>query len=77
MFPSGEAVEWSSVLNVGDQYEVRNVQDYLGSPVLSGTYNGDPISLSVTGLTAGRPFGMTNTQNTGKEFNVFVVIGKK
>jgi hypothetical protein len=30
------------ILQVGDSFEIRNVQDYYGEPVLSGTYEGGP-----------------------------------
>ena len=72
------SVDVSSVLSVGDAYEVRNAQDYFAAPVLSGTYTGSPLSLPMTNLTVAIPPGWTNTNavpTTGKQFNVFVLLG--
>ena len=68
----------SSVLSLGDNYEVRNAQDYFAPPVLSGTYNGSPLVLPMTNLTVVVPTGVTDTNSvptTGKQFNVFVLLG--
>jgi hypothetical protein len=63
------------VLSVGDSYEVRNVQDFLAAPVLSGTYNGGSINLPMRGLSVAAPVGLGFTPtHTGPEFNVFVLI---
>ncbi len=51
----------SALLNTGERFEVRNAQDYFGAPVLSGIYNGAPLSLLMTGTP------------TGPEFNAFVL----
>ncbi|HUJ10079.1 MAG TPA: hypothetical protein VL171_08640 [Verrucomicrobiae bacterium] len=72
------SVDVSSVLSPGDTYEVRNAQDYFASPVLTGTYNGSPLSLPTTNLTVAIPNGWTDTNSvptTGKQFNVFVLLG--
>ncbi|HUI06163.1 MAG TPA: LamG-like jellyroll fold domain-containing protein [Verrucomicrobiae bacterium] len=72
------AVDVSSVLSSGDVYEVRNAQDYFAPPVLTGMYTGASLSLPMTNLTVAIPNGWTNTAavpTTGKQFNVFVLIG--
>jgi len=70
-------VDVSSVLNVGDPYEVRNAQDYFAPPVLAGTYTGGPLVLPMTDLTVAVPTGWSSsaTPTTGRQFNVFVLIG--
>ena len=70
-------VDVSSVLSVGDPYEVRNAQDYFAPPVLTGTYTGNPLSLPMTNLTVAVPTGWspTTVPTTGRQFNVFVLIG--
>ena len=67
-------VDLSAVLNQGDAFEVRNVQDYLGAPVTVGTFDGAPIRLPMTGLKVAAPVGHDFTPAAvGPEFNVFVV----
>jgi len=68
------AVDVSSILSIGDSYEVRNVQDYFNTPVLSGTYNGGTISIPMTALTVAKPIGMsTAPPNTAPAFAAFVI----
>lgn len=67
-------VDVSSVLEVGSQYEVRNVQDYTGQPVQVGTYYGGAIRLPMTGLRVAAPIGSTAPPPTEPEFNTFVLI---
>jgi len=68
-------VDLSSVLQTGDNYEIRDVQNYF-KVIKSGTYNGAVVSLPTT-LTEVEPLvgDVTHLQNihTSKEFNVFVV----
>lgn len=64
-------------LAAGQRFEVRNVQDYLGAPVLSNqVYSpGMTISLPMTGLTVASPIGLSQTpSSTGPEFAVFVIV---
>ncbi len=69
-------VDISSVLAAGAKYEVRNVQDYCGAPVVVGTYPGGPITLPMSGLKVGKPIGVDtpSTRLTAPEFNVFLLI---
>ncbi len=55
-------VDVSNVLANGARYEVKNVYDYFGQPVVSGVYNGKPIRLP-----------MSNTK-TSPEFNAFILV---
>jgi hypothetical protein len=71
------AVDLSTVLNPGDRYEVRNVMDYFGTPVLSGTYAGGSVSIPMTAVTPPVPVGGwpgAAPPVTGPEFNAFVVL---
>ena len=73
-------VDISHVLSVGDDYEVRNAQDYFAAPVLRGRYEGGLLGLPMTNLTVAIPVGWTETNavpKTGMEFNVFVLIGSR
>ena len=68
-------VDVSSILPLNTPYEVRNAEDFLGGPVLSGTYNDSkPLCLPMKGLTVAVPNGpMLTPPPTGPEFNVFVL----
>ena len=76
-FPGQAAVsvDLSSVLSVGSRYEVRNVQDIFGSPVMSGTFGGGTLSLPMAGITPPTPIGLSSSPSpvTGPYFNVFIV----
>ena len=71
---SSVSVDLTGVLAPGTGFEVRNAADFLGAPVLTGTYNGGSISLPMTGLSVAMPVGWSAPAATGPEFNVFVVL---
>jgi len=71
------SVDVSGILEVGDRYVVQNAQDFYGAPTASGTYTGDPLQLSMVGITPPLPLGTTPAQPapvTGPTFNVFVLM---
>jgi hypothetical protein len=65
----------SQVVPLGARYEVRNVQDYFGAPVASGTYDGQPIRLPMEDMQPAPPSGawVPRQAPTGPVFNVFVL----
>jgi hypothetical protein len=69
-------VDLSAVLHVGDRYVVQNVQDFYGTPVARGTYEGGRIDLPMAGIAPPAPVGRAFTPPpvTGPTFNVFVVL---
>jgi len=69
------AVDASGVLRTGDRYEVRNVQDLFGSPLVSGTYGGGPLAIPMTAVQPPTPIGMASSPApvTGPDFNVFLL----
>ena len=72
------SIDASSVLRAGDQYNVYNVQDVFGPPVLSGTYGGGSITIPITSLNPPTPLGTQvrpsiGFPSTALEFQVFVV----
>lgn len=67
-------VDLSSELRVGDVYEIRNVEDYFGNPVLTSTFDGHPVKLSMTNLKVEAPVGAASPESTAPEFGVFVVL---
>ena len=69
------SVDLSKVLRSGDAYEILNVQDLFGSPVVSGTYTGGSVSLPVRAVAAPTPVGgfVTRPGGTGTQFNTYLV----
>jgi hypothetical protein len=71
------AVDLSAVpgLETGDAYEVYDVQNLLGEPVLRGTYNGAavrlPMDLTEVMPVIGRP--VEQPRHTDRRFNVFLL----
>ncbi len=72
---SNVAVNVRSVLSPGSVYEVRNAEDFFAPPVLAGVYDGKPLELPMTGLSAAIPNGpMIAPSPTGPTFNAFVLL---
>jgi hypothetical protein len=73
---SSVSVDVSSAgLKSGDRFEIRDAQNFFGPAVVTGTYNGSPVTLPMTGLTPARPIGAAVTAPpTGPEFNAFVLL---
>ncbi len=67
------SVDLSSVLAVGSTYEIRNAQDYFGTPMVTGTYTGGTVSIPMSGSSVETPAGAAAPSPTGPEFNAFVV----
>jgi hypothetical protein len=68
------AVDLSNVLQIGDQYSVYAAENYLGPPVLVGTYSGGSISIPMTGTTVHAPIGLGWAPTTVRpQFGAFVV----
>lgn len=72
-------VDVSGILRVGDRYDVHNVQDFFGPPVLSGTYAGGPVDVPMAGVSPLGPIGGSPTPppQTGPNFGVFVVTSTR
>lgn len=70
-------VDVSSVVAPGARYELRNAQNVLAAPVLSGTYSGAKLAVPMTGLQPAQPIGSPGAyepaDQTGTLFNVFVL----
>lgn len=68
------SVDLSSVLQIGDKFEVKAVEDLFGPAVISGTYAGSPVAIPMTGTTVTAPIGLGWTPpSTRPEFGVFLV----
>ena len=69
-------VDLKGVLKLGSKYKILNAQNYFGEQILTGVYDGRPISLPMTGLPVAKPIGNApcDPPSTEPEFNVFVLI---
>lgn len=71
------SVDVSSILASGAPYELRNVQNYFGPPILRGTYTGLPLNVPVTSLPNVPPTGWNDDpRSAGNEFAAFVLTSK-
>ena len=70
------SADLSGVLRAGDAYEVRNVQDFYGAPVATGTFGGGSISIPLNAVAPPSPIGGSPRApvSTGSKFHVFVVL---
>jgi len=68
-------VDLSQVLTPGTSFQVRNVQDVFGTPVVSGTYAGGTVSVPMGGVQPPVPIGGAPrlAPKTGPAFDVFLV----
>lgn len=68
-------VDLSGVLRPGGRFEIRNVQDVFGPPVVAGTYAGGEVAIPMSGVAAPVPIGRPTRQapKTGPRFDVFLL----
>ena len=62
----------------GDAFEIRDVENYFGKPVVTGKYDGKPVTIPMTGLTVAAPIGRSDEYktppHTAPEFGAFVIL---
>jgi hypothetical protein len=70
------AVDLAGILDIGDTYEVRDAQNYFGTAVAGGVFDGNAVHLPLDGNATTAPVGATPRPavHTPPEFGVFVVI---
>ena len=68
------SVSVQGLLDKGTAYEVRNAQNFFGPAVVSGIYQGTPITLPLAGLATAVPVGVAAPAATGPDFQVFVLL---
>jgi hypothetical protein len=70
-------VDASALLASGTPYEVRRAQDWFGAPAATGTYDGSPIRIPITGAPPAQPIGTPGAidpaEQTGTDFDVFIL----
>lgn len=69
------SLDLSDIVPAGKTYEIRNVQDLYGSPVVSGKYTGGSVTLPIRAVSPPVPVGFSSSRapSTGTTFNVYVV----
>ena len=72
---SSVSVDLTNIVPLGAQYQIRNVQDWFGTPVVSGTYNGGFVTIPMRSVAPPIPIGMSSSRapSTGTAFNTYVV----
>lgn len=72
-------VDLAPALLPGTTFELRHAHDLLGAPVLSGTYDGSPVSVPMTAVPAPQPIGYEGAvdlaETPGQELGVFLLLG--
>ncbi|MEK9156265.1 MAG: hypothetical protein AAB360_03100, partial [Patescibacteria group bacterium] len=69
---SSVAVDVSGVLSNNDQYEVRNVLDYFGTPTTSGRYTESTINIPMTTTATGPEFGTFVLTSTPAAYHTII-----
>jgi len=78
--PSVE-VDLSGILPPGTPFELRDAQDYFGTPIVRGTYTGAPVRVPMNLTKVAQPVGDVphirfRFAHTAPEFAVFVVVSR-
>lgn len=61
-------------LQIGDAFEVKNAENYMGAPVMRGQYNGQPIIIPLASMPVATPIGSSyTTPSTCPQFCAFVI----
>ncbi len=70
------AVDLSRFLKRGDRFEIRDVQDFFGTPAASGIFDGGPVNLPMNDTAITLPVGSTARLpvRAGPEFGAFVIF---
>lgn len=73
------SVDVSSILDIGDAYQVQDAQNFFDEPVASGIYDGSPLVLPMNLTKKTELFGDVwhfdrHEQHTAPEFAVFVLL---
>jgi hypothetical protein len=65
-----------SGIKPGDAYQIRDAQNWFNGPVVSGTYNGSPVSIPMTGLSIAPFVGSVpaTPSHTAPQFGTFVLL---
>lgn len=69
-------VDLSTILNIGDTYEIRDVQNLLNDYILKTTYDGNLVTLPTTMTEVTQPSGagLAESLHTDREYNCLIVV---
>ncbi|HYE04048.1 MAG TPA: sigma-70 family RNA polymerase sigma factor [Planctomycetota bacterium] len=70
------AVDLAAVLTPGARFAIRHVEDWFGTPVVAGRFDGRPVELTLAPRAAAMPLGEdagTAPRITDPRFHVFIV----
>ncbi len=72
-------VDVSSILAAGDEYELRDAQNFFGKPALSGKYDGGTLAVPMKLTEVAKAVGNVPTPpvHTGPEFGAFILMKKE
>jgi hypothetical protein len=70
---AGVSVDLGELLDEGDEFVIRNAQDFFGRPVVSGRYSGGSVEIPMEGLTVVPPIGYPSPPSVAPDFGAFVV----
>ena len=73
-------VDLTGIVPQGASYEIRNVQNLFGTPVVSGTYSGSgSVTLPIRAVSPPAPVGFSSSRapSTGTTFGAYVVMIKQ
>jgi parallel beta-helix repeat protein len=75
---SAVQVDLTSVVGIGAAYEIRNVLDLGGPPVVAGVFDGGPVTVPMDDTSAPVPVGHAPAAplDTDREFGVFLVVAQ-
>jgi hypothetical protein len=73
------SVKLSGVLRVGARYEIRNVENLFGQPLVSGTYGGGAIAIPLGAVAPPLPIGRRGPvpSAAGPDFGVFLLTSRR
>ncbi len=65
-----------SGMSVGQSFQIRDAENWYNGPVVSGTYNGSPVSIPMSGLQVAQPVGSVPypPSHTAPQFGAFVLL---
>jgi hypothetical protein len=66
----------ASGIKAGGTYQIRDAQNWFNGAVVSGTYNGSPVSIPMSGLQVAQPVGSVPypPSHTAPQFGTFVLL---
>jgi len=69
------AVDVSNILSNNQEYNIYDVENYFGDPIVTGTYTGEFINIPMTSSAVSTPLLIASPTHTSKEFGSFILVG--